>query len=100
MFADLFSIIVHRCCLVCLLDTLGPSLGRPIDTAFATSLVFNIGTPVLVFATLTELNIEYAAFGEIGFVALTALMLYPRWRFCDQNDWLVQLAVRHHADIG
>ena len=38
------------------------------------SLVFNIGIPLLLFATLTELKIDPAAFGEIAFVALTALI--------------------------
>ena len=73
MFTGLFSIIAQ----VLLGVSVGyawTKFGRPIDTVFATSLVFNIGIPVLVFATLTELKIEYAAFGEIGFVALTALI--------------------------
>ena len=56
------------------MDTPGPKFGRPFDTAFATSLVFNIGTAVLVFATLTELKIAPVAFGEIAVVALTALI--------------------------
>ena len=73
MFADLFSIIVP----VLFGVSVGyawTKFGRPFDTAFATSLVFNIGTPLLVFATLTELKIDPAAFGEIALVALTALI--------------------------
>ena len=57
--------------------------GRLFDTAFATSLVFNIGTPLLVFSTLTELKIEPVAFGEIAFVALTALIGFIVLAFID-----------------
>ncbi|MDG2034083.1 MAG: AEC family transporter [Rhodospirillales bacterium] len=73
MIADLFSIIAPVLFGVAV-GYAWTKFGRPFDTAFATSLVFNIGTPLLVFATLTELKIDPAAFGKIALVALTALI--------------------------
>ena len=66
MFADLFSIIAP----VLFGVSVGyawTKFGRAFDTAFATSLVFNIGTPLLVIAALTELNIEPAALAVMAF---------------------------------
>ena len=48
-------------------------LGRPYDTALVTSLIFNFGTPCLVFATLTGLDLSLAGFGRMAGAAALAL---------------------------
>ena len=73
MFSELFSIIAP----VLFGVTVGygwTKLGKPFDSQFATSLVFNIATPLLVFAVLTELQIDLSQFWEIAFISLTALI--------------------------
>ena len=63
MHAELFSIIAPVLFVVGV-GYAWTKFGCPLDTAFATSIVFNIGTPLLVFATLTELKIDPTAFGK------------------------------------
>lgn len=72
MTSNLFSIIAPV--------LFGVSLGffwaklkKPFDMTLVTSLVFNIGTPLLVFSTLTELDIDPLVFGEIAMIAVIAL---------------------------
>ncbi|MBM3517430.1 MAG: AEC family transporter [Alphaproteobacteria bacterium] len=50
--------------------------GPAYDTAFVTTLVINVGTPCLVFATLTGLEVSPLAFAEIGLFALGALACF------------------------
>ena len=73
MFSELFSIVAPV-----LFGVAGgygwTKLGKPFDSQFATSLVFNIATPLLVFAVLTELQIDPSQFWEIAFISLTALI--------------------------
>ncbi len=47
--------------------------GLPYDSAFISNLVFNLGVPCLVFATLTRIDIEIGAFGIMAAAALVAL---------------------------
>ncbi|MBT3764504.1 MAG: AEC family transporter [Rhodospirillaceae bacterium] len=47
--------------------------GLPSDTTLASALVLNIGTPCLVFYTLTAINLDPAAFGEMAIAALAVL---------------------------
>ena len=46
-------------------------LGHPYPVDFITRLVFNIGTPALVLASLSGANIDAGTFGHV--------MLPPRW---------------------
>ena len=43
-------------------------LGKPFDAEFVTSLVFNLGTPLLVFSTLTRLETDPQAFVDLALV--------------------------------
>ncbi len=51
-------------------------LERPYDTDLITSLVFLLGTPCLVFSTLTKLEMDPAALGEIALAAALALLCF------------------------
>jgi len=73
MFTELFSIIAPVLFGVAVGYT-WTKLGKPFDSQFATSLVFNIATPLLVFATLTELKIDPTQFWHIASIALCALL--------------------------
>ena len=54
-------------------------LDKPFDTEFITTLVFNLGTPLLVFSTLTKLNTDPKAFAGLAVVVIVALVFF--W-FC------------------
>ena len=58
-------------------------LDKPFDAEFVTSLVFNLGTPLLVFSTLTKLNTDPQAFADLALVVVVALILF----------WLISVAV-------
>lgn len=45
-------------------------LGRPFDNEMVTAVVTNLGTPFLVFSTLTKLQVGLAAFAEIALAAI------------------------------
>jgi hypothetical protein len=51
-------------------------LDKPFDAEFVTSLVFNLGTPLLVFSTLTRLDTDPLAFADIALVIVVALVLF------------------------
>ncbi|EKF76044.1 hypothetical protein A11A3_01080 [Alcanivorax hongdengensis A-11-3] len=48
--------------------------GRPFDTAMVTSLVTTVSTPCLIVATLGRSDLDMAALGHIGGVALLVLL--------------------------
>ena len=58
-------------------------LDKPFDAEFVTSLVFNLGTPLLVFSTLTKLNTNPQDFADLALVVVVALILF----------WLISVAV-------
>jgi predicted permease len=75
MFAQLAAIIAPV--LVC--SAIGfawARLGRPFDSAFATTLVTAIGTPALVGSTLTRYRLDPGSLGEIGVAALAAFACF------------------------
>ncbi len=75
MIADLFAIIAP----VFLCAALGfvwVKMRRPYDTEFVTTLVTNFGTPCLVFSTLTGLEVTAAAFAEIAYGAVAAIVSF------------------------
>lgn len=51
-------------------------LGRPFDAEFITNLVLTLATPCLIFASLTDLEIDLGDTGKIALVMLAALALY------------------------
>jgi predicted permease len=51
-------------------------LDKPFDSEFVTSLVFNLGTPLLVFSTLTKLNTDPEAFKDLALVMVVALVSF------------------------
>ena len=51
-------------------------MGKPFDTEFVTSLVFNLGTPFLIFSTLTRLDIDPETFANMAIVIVVALLLF------------------------
>ena len=51
-------------------------LDKPFDAEFVTSLVFNLGTPLLVFSTLTRLDTDPQAFADLSVVIVVALILF------------------------
>ena len=51
-------------------------LGKPFDTKSVTSLVFNLGTPFLIFSGLTRLDIDPVNFANIALVIIVALLLF------------------------
>lgn len=75
MTADLFAIIAP----VFLCAALGFVWGkseRPYPTEFVTTLVTVIGTPCLVFGTLTGLHVSVTAFAEIAYAAVAAIVAF------------------------
>ena len=50
--------------------------GQSFDQEFITNLVFNIGTPLLIFSTLTRLDVDSRAFTEIAMVTVIALLIF------------------------
>ena len=51
-------------------------LGKPFDTNSVTSIVFNIGTPFLIFSTLTRLDIDTETFADLALVIVVALFMF------------------------
>jgi len=51
-------------------------MGKPFDTESVTSLVFNLGTPFLIFSTLTRLEIDPETFANVAIVVVVALLLF------------------------
>jgi predicted permease len=75
MIADLIAIIAP----VFLCAALGYIWGkakRPYDTEFVTTLATSIGTPCLVFSTLTSLQVTVTAFAEIAYAAIAAVIAF------------------------
>jgi predicted permease len=74
MLNDLFSIIapVFICAGVGFTWT---KLGHPFDINLVTSLVTNIGTPCLVFYTLTNTDPDLSVFGSMAFMSLAVIAI-------------------------
>ena len=50
--------------------------GQSFDQESITNLVFNIGTPILIFSTLTRLDVDPGAFSDIAIVTVIALLVF------------------------
>lgn len=78
MLGDLFAIIAPV--FICAgIGFIWGKQGRHYDTDFVTALMTNIGTPCLVFYTLTSANLDLDAFGAMAFytflvIAVSALL--------------------------
>ena len=72
MLSDLFSIIapVFICAGVGFTWT---KLGHPFDVNLVTSLVTNIGTPCLVFYTLTNTGLDLSVFGSMALMSVAVI---------------------------
>lgn len=72
MFIELFQIVAPV--FICTAIGYGwIKAGLPSDTTLASSLVLNIGTPCLVFHTLTSINLDPVAFGEMALAAVAVI---------------------------
>ncbi len=82
-------------------------LGKPFDEEFVTSLVFNLGTPLLVFSTLTKLDTDPKAFAKIALVIVVALVLLFIISFLvlkilrlDQRTYLSAIMIPNTGNVG
>ncbi|GAB2724680.1 AEC family transporter [Halomonas garicola] len=79
-------------------------LGQPYPVEFVTRLVFNIGTPALVIASLSSAEIEAGSFGRTMLatalvICTMAAMTWPLARLLRQ-DWRVLLAPAMYPNTG
>jgi malate permease and related proteins len=81
--------------------------GLSSDTTLASALVLNIGTPCLVFYTLTSINLDPAAFGEMAIAALGVLAgaLVVSWAMLamvklPQRSFLPSLILPNMGNMG
>ncbi|WP_311946086.1 AEC family transporter [Halomonas piscis] len=79
-------------------------LGQPYPVEFVTRLVFNIGTPTLVIASLSSAEIEASNFGRTMLatalvICTMAAMTWPLARLLRQ-DWRVLLAPAMYPNTG
>ncbi|MDR5900935.1 AEC family transporter [Halomonas icarae] len=79
-------------------------LGQPYPVEFVTRLVFNIGTPALVIASLSSAEIEAGNFGRTMLatalvICTMAAMTWPLARLLRQ-DWRVLLAPAMYPNTG
>ncbi len=82
-------------------------LDKPFDTEFVTSLVFNLGTPLLIFSTLTKLDTDPRAFADLAMVMVVALFLFLIISFLvlkvfglDQRTYLAAIMIPNTGNIG
>jgi len=82
-------------------------LDKPFDTEFVTSLVFNLGTPLLIFSTLTKLDTDPRAFADLAMVMVVALFLFLIISFLvlkvfglDQRTYLSAIMIPNTGNIG
>ena len=82
-------------------------LDKPFDEEFITSLVFNLGTPLLVFSTLTKLDTDPKAFAEIALVVVVALVLLFIISFLvlkilrlDPRTYLATIMIPNTGNVG
>jgi predicted permease len=82
-------------------------LDKPFDTEFVTSLVFNLGTPLLIFSTLTKLDTDPRAFADLATVMVVALFLFLIISFLvlkvfglDQRTYLAAIMIPNTGNVG
>ena len=82
-------------------------LDKPFDTEFVTSLVFNLGTPLLIFSTLTKLDTDPRAFADLAMVMVVALFLFLIISFLvlkvfglDQRTYLATIMIPNTGNVG
>lgn len=75
MILQLFNVISPV--LICIgLGWLWARLGRPFDTRGLSELVTLVGTPCLVFSTLTRIDLDSRLLADLGIASLMALVLF------------------------
>ena len=82
-------------------------LDKPFDTESVTSLVFNLGTPLLIFSTLTKLDTDPQAFLDLAQVIVVALVLFLIISFLvlkichlDQRTYLATIMIPNTGNVG
>lgn len=79
-------------------------LGHPYPVEFVTRLVFNIGTPALVLASLADAEIDAGSFGRtmlataLVIIAMAGLAFLLAWLL--KRDWRVLLAPTMYPNTG
>lgn len=106
MFVQLLSIIAPVFCGVAF-GFVWSRLKKPFDEQFVTSIVFNLGTPLLVFSTLTKTNTDPGEFVKISIVVVTALILFLfisylvlRILRLDQRTYLATVMIPNTGNVG
>jgi hypothetical protein len=72
-------------------------LDKPFDAEFVTSLVFNLGTPLLVFSTLTRLDTDPLAFADIALVIVVAILKIAQ---LDLQTYLATVMIPNTGNVG
>ncbi|MAG96338.1 MAG: AEC family transporter [Alphaproteobacteria bacterium] len=75
MIGELFAIVAPVFCGAGI-GFIWARLERPYDTEFVTTLTYNVGTPCLVFATLTRFEVSPATFGSMAGYAVLATLCF------------------------
>ncbi len=75
MLAEIFSVVAPILFGV-LLGFFWARLRLPYDSNFVSALVFNLGTPLLVFYTLTNIKVDPTAFGIMAFATAAAMAAF------------------------
>ena len=79
-------------------------LDRPFDSETVTGLVVTIGTPALVFDTLTRLELSLAAFGQMALATVLAVIgcggLAVLWLWAARMRWATFLPALMFPNAG
>jgi predicted permease len=75
-------------------------LGRPFDAAMVSDLASNVGTPFLVFAALTKLDMAPAALAEMAAAALLGYALALAAARLSWRDYLPALVFGNAGNMG
>jgi malate permease and related proteins len=82
-------------------------LDKPFDSEFVTSLVFNLGTPLLVFSILTKLETDPKIFADLALVVVLAVILFYlisvvilKLARLDRRTYLAAIMIPNTGNVG
>jgi malate permease and related proteins len=82
-------------------------LDKPFDFEFVTSLVFNLGTPLLVFSILTKLETDPKIFADLALVVVLAVILFYlisvvilKIARLDRRTYLAAIMIPNTGNVG
>jgi len=82
-------------------------LDKPFDSDFVTSLVFNLGTPLLVFSILTKLETDPKIFADLALVVVLAVILFYlisvvilKIARLDRRTYLAAIMIPNTGNVG